>query len=1288
MYRFRARTEDRLFDPQQRQRWLQDVTGMNDPNLHVEDRTLRVEEGQPDDSPTPPSGGSGGQRTTSSQTADTSSADANQTNPALSGGQTFAESDLELDSVAPDLQSDQISDEERERFKTEAILVEADTSAAYDPIQLKNRLEGRKIVILAGPMLVTNLMRRAAERCGAEVLVLEDSGRRSPLESDETVCNLTDEEALADHFDEFGPVDGLINLLGFGRADYSPEDVQYVARQTFHVARAWRTHLGGNPGRDHFMTTVTGMGGRLGFDRATSPLPVCGAVCGLTKGLAREWPDANVRVVDVPRDGLYPDLCQQILAETFSDVRSLEVGLLGGVRYLPVAVDSSEIIGHGAGDSVAPTRDSVILVTGGAKGITSRIAMDLARRFNCKLALVGRTELTYDDPLSIDMDEAKAEAERRIEDRGERVTPVRVRDELYPLKSQRTIQENMQAMTDLGAEVAYFSCDVSNADLVGELVEDVQQHFGQLDGVIHAAGVEDSKLIHDKDAAAFDKVFNAKAIGGLHLWNAVAELNPSFFITFSSVVARFGNAGQADYAGANEVLNKLAAQINATSDVHALSIDWTAWEDVGMAAGGSVETILRRNGVEFLPPAIGAPILGDALEQGLSGECMVAAELGKLSEGFDLRRSQLQDTDADAAAERPAFQGKVVETSESGDRLVVERVFDPERDRFLDDHVYEGQPVLPGVMGLEMMVETAEQLVGADASKIREVAFDRAVKLHHGDPIRVIATCERTDDGSVEVTLSSEREVKTGRTIERDHFTATVEFSAEPTDEPDAMLIDDGRAFDAGFDRPDIYRRFFHTGSFQVIESVAHLNDDAVIGYGRKPTDRAFNDRVNGQLVTDPMVREMAFQIAGIWGMVYNRQSYLPYAIGQTSQFDTAHPGETVCVRARRNDNVSPPSPEVSVISFDLEVRGQDGRLLQVLEDCQMVGHRKLNDDECFPAPDSRRMTLRRMSRPEADALLADRGLTPDKVLTRDEQRDWKRLRSDRRRGEWLAARIAAKDLACRFVLEFHGYRPNLEDIAVVKDDNGAPYLQWVEGTDASKTDLALPNVTVTHAEGVAIAAIAAPGTPCRVGVDLESVEERNESFADNYFTEDERAIEMYVGDRPAERSAKLTALWSVKEAVSKALGLGLKLALGEIIIEDLQQADGYSVAHVTLDGKAAEEAETLQARNLDVHVKLDGGFALASARLAVQEAPRQRAEGPDPINQKEEQATDQQRESTGNGHEAAIKTDEAKPRHGEFAAVAALLKHKGLLDAERAPTNKQDQSSDESDRSLPSWRS
>ncbi len=1220
LLRFRARTEDRIFDEARYQQWLAEVSGFAHPELSVEERTLRLVEGQPDDKPTPPGGGEPVEAPAQpAQAPAQPAAPATQPAPASATAEAKPKAD-----VNPKV------------FEPRPIVVEAHTAAAYDLLDLQERLSGKKVVIFGGPMLVTNTMLRAAKRCGADVEVIEDSSNRSPLDTNEdTVCNLLDEQALCREFDALGKVDGIINLVGYGKETDSAEAVYQAARKTYHIARAWQQHLGGQPTGDQLFVSITGMGGRLGFDHSTKPLPLCGSVCGLTKALGREWKDAAVRVVDVAREGFYPELGLQILSEAYADAPSLELGLIGGVRYVPVIVDAEVIGGHGGTNSYAPTKDSVVVVVGGAKGITAEVALDLAERFGCKLALVGRSKLSHPNPLGIDLADEKRKAKERIEARGERVTPVRVQQELKPLESQITIAQNLERMRQAGAQAEYFSCDVADPHSVGALVERVASRFGQIDGVIHAAGVEESKLLADKDLESFDRVFRGKALGGLNLWDAVEAHQPSFFITFSSVAGRFGNEGQVDYSAANEVLNKLVAHINATSDTHALTIDWTAWDEVGMATHGSMRTILEARGVQFLPPHIGAPIVANAMERGLTGEYLVAGALGEMAGEAALERSALTGEQV-LQTNQLVFVDRVAE--QDTERVVVERVFDPERDYFLNDHVYQGVPVLPGVMGYEFMVEAASQLVDGDVLEVRDVKFERAIKFHHGEPLRVIATATVSKRASkhavIDVILETVRESKTGRTLRKQHFSARVTIGSGQTTRPQPLVLDPHADFQAGPHKLDIYRRYFHTGSFQVLEEVLHVGEEVVIGYGRKPTGRLTASQNGHVFVTDPMVREMALQTAGLWGMKNNALSYLPLSIGRSMQFGVAQPGEGICVRCRHRDDASE-----HAIAFDVEILTQRGRILQVMEKVELIGHRQLADDEQFGEFEPRRLTVRRFTFPEAELMLHDMGLDAADILADSEQAAFQRLRSETRRGEWLAARVAAKDLVSCHLRNFYGVRPVLADIIIAKDEHGAPFVELRGKALEQLANTALPEITITHSNGVAIAALAGPGRPSRVGVDLELIEVRDDAFAKNYFTEAERALQLPLDAAGSadRRSVLLTTLWSIKEAISKALGLGLHLNTGEVGISALEAHGDEFVAHVELDGRAREAYDALGGQALEVRAHVDGTFAFASAWLATASS-----------------ADDKQETSTPASTRSAWV---------DVAAVAALLKHKGLLE-------------------------
>jgi 3-oxoacyl-(acyl-carrier-protein) synthase/NAD(P)-dependent dehydrogenase (short-subunit alcohol dehydrogenase family)/phosphopantetheinyl transferase (holo-ACP synthase) len=1267
LLRFRARQEDRTFDPTLYQRWVGEVSGFANPEISVEQRTLRVVEGQPDTSPDGPDGpGHGPKNAPKTALEDLPT-------PPGAVGRSAQKSAPAMKIPAPtptpaptstsDIDAASKPDVDPSVFEPRPIVVEAHTAAAYDLLDLQDKLSGKNVVILNGPMLVTNMVLRAVERCGATVHLFDDNAHRSPLDSDDTVCDLLDEAAILGEFNAIGRVDGIINLLGYGHDSDTPESIHRAARQTYHVARAWQEHLGGAPGADNLFVSVTGMGGRLGFDSSTRPLPMCGAICGLTKSLGREWSDAAVRLVDVAREGFYPELGLQILSQVYADAPSLEVGLIGGVRYVPVIVDAELLGGHGSTQSFAPTSDSVVVVVGGARGITAEVALDLAKRFGPKLALVGRSKLSHPNPLSIDLKAEKRLARERIQARGDRPTPVLIRRELKPLKAQIEIAENLGRMQEAGAQAEYFSCDVADPDSVSVLLERVASRFGKVDGIIHAAGVEESKFLADKDAESFDRVFCGKAVGGLNLWSAVQPYKPDFFIAFSSVAGRFGNEGQVDYSAANEVLNKLIAHINSTTDTRALSIDWTAWDGVGMATHGSMKTILEARGVEFLPVEIGAPIVANSMERGLTGEYLVAGALGEMSGDAALERSAVTGEEVHRA-DQLIFVDRIAESD--AEHFVVERVFDAERDYFINDHVYQGVAVLPGVMGFEFMVETASQFVrnefknefktdeSADASvlEVRDVKFEHAIKFHHGEPLRVIATAtvhsRQAKHVVLDVILETARTSKTGRSLQKQHFSAQVTIGTAQTERPEPLVLAADATYEAGPKKMEIYRRFFHTGSFQVLEEVPHVGESVIIGYGRNPTGRLSASQNGHVFITDPMVREMALQTAGLWGMKNHSRSYLPLAIGRAMQFGVAQPGEGICVRCRRRDDASE-----HAIAFDVEILTQQGQLLQVMEKVELIGHRALSEDEQFEDFQRRRLTARRFTLPEAELLLNDLGLSADDILTDSERAAYERLRSETRRAEWLAARVAAKDLVHCHLRNFYGVATPLSDVVIAKDEHGAPHIELRGASKDQMGATPLPNLTITHSDGVAIAAIAAPGTSSRAGVDLESIEARNDSFADDYFSAAERALSIPASILPEGADAEsvlLTTMWSVKEAVSKALGLGLHLKTGEISLKSLDSKDARIVAEVELTGKAqqayAQLAGEQDAAAMEVRARIDGTFVLAYAWFAT--AGVQTAK---PVADPSEKL------------DAANSTDADTVNNWvDMAAVAALLKHKGLL--------------------------
>jgi 3-oxoacyl-(acyl-carrier-protein) synthase/malonyl CoA-acyl carrier protein transacylase/phosphopantetheinyl transferase len=130
----------------------------------------------------------------------------------------------------------------------------------------------------------------------------------------------------------------------------------------------------------------------------------------------------------------------------------------------------------------------------------------------------------------------------------------------------------------------------------------------------------------------------------------------------------------------------------------------------------------------------------------------------------------------------------------------------------------------------------------------------------------------------------------------------------------------------------------------------------------------------------------------------------------------------------------------------------------------------------------------------------------------------------------WLAGRIAAKDAVRHLLWTADAERTMFPiEIGIDNDGEGRPLV--LARTDAAAG--ADVRVSIGHKDQLAVA-LATVGED--VGVDVERIEVRDESFAATAFTAAERAL-IQPGDDEAEW---LTRLWTAKEAVGKRNGTGL----------------------------------------------------------------------------------------------------------------------------------------------------
>lgn len=493
--------------------------------------------------------------------------------------------------------------------------------------QLLTQLPPAFPVLLAGAESALALaLRQELERRGYTVLQLIPGASTRRLDAQRCEIDLSSAaapaewRALAGHPHQ--PIGMLLNLMG---AD-EREEYGHLGdtRAMFVLLKLFESDLkASGAGGAGWLLNLTRLDGQFGLAR-TGELAVGSAgTVGLAKSAAREWPAVRVKCIDAAPALETAALALRVLAEIGQADTATEIGLTGQGRWhiglRPDAPPRQMLAGLGLGLE----QGAVLLVTGGAYGITADIACALAARYRPTLVLVGRSALPGDEPEATrDMGDAAALkqvliGQLRANDAG--VTPARINAELKRILRERDIRANLAAMRASGATVEYHCLDVRDGAALEQLVDDIYQRHGRIDGVLHGAGVIGDKLIADKTLESFDAVFDTKVLPALVLARKLRPETLKFIAFFSSVAGRFGNVGQCDYSAANEVLNKLADSLSHRwPQVHALAINWGPW-DAGMV-DDSLRKLYALRDIVPIPVAEGRRHFLQEIERGAGGE--------------------------------------------------------------------------------------------------------------------------------------------------------------------------------------------------------------------------------------------------------------------------------------------------------------------------------------------------------------------------------------------------------------------------------------------------------------------------------------------------------------------------------------------------------------------------------------------------------------------------------------------------------------------------------------------
>ncbi len=586
-------------------------------------------------------------------------------------------------------------------------------------------------------------------------------------------------------------------------------------------------------------------GGNFGGHPQEAFLDHCGATA-LAATIHQERSDLRVRVLDFSPDLSADEIAKKAIAEIGTPDAFAAVGYnterTRQVRYLRLLAP-----GTYKSRSFSWTKEDVILVTGGAKGITAECALGVAKVCKARVALVGRSPRP---------------------------------DQRQNQSETNEISITLKKYADQNLTAEYFSCDISDREAVSRLVQQVRKEMGPITGVIHGAGLNVPKETTTVSVdEAIDEV-SPKLMGALNLMAALDSEPPKLFVGLTSIIGVTGMRGNAWYGFSNEALDIILHRFEANHpEMRTLSVAYSVWRDEGMGARLGSVNVLKEQGISAIPTEEGVDRFVRLFfyDPGVH-QVIVAARL----EGLDTWNFEPTPSIADAR-----FLEKSLHNTpgvESAFRVHLSL----EKDLYIKDHEFEGSYLFPAVFGLEAMAQAVAHVTGIhDFSRVRieNIQLTRPITIdpQAGTDILVWAEVEIQIADS-KLTIARAGIYQPGIGGDTDSFSATfilglqkkapeyrIDLPAKPMDiDPEA----------------DLYRDtlFFQGPKFQRVKTIWNLESD---GYTAKSTftttkmnvDKEFPSAFSGfrkMMLGDAFFRDSLLQSSAL---LVPQKTYLPVAI-------------------------------------------------------------------------------------------------------------------------------------------------------------------------------------------------------------------------------------------------------------------------------------------------------------------------------------------------------------------------------------------------------------------------
>jgi NAD(P)-dependent dehydrogenase (short-subunit alcohol dehydrogenase family)/acyl carrier protein len=627
-----------------------------------------------------------------------------------------------------------------------------------------------------------------------------------------------------------------------------------------------------------------------------------GGLQGLVRTMALELPEVTCRLVSITKGRLDPErLAQAVAVEVLEGGADLDIAIdPGGNRTAPYFEDAPALDQEAANGAALLEDGSVLLVSGGARGVTAACLEELATAGRYKFAILGRTDSDF-APEWAEGKTAEAELQGAFigaeKAAGHTPTPAEARSAAQSVTAARETRTTLEALRAKGCTALYLPCDLKDEGDVMMAVQSVRGHFKRIDAIVHAAGVLADKKIAEKTDAQFNSVFDTKVAGLHHLLAATRDDDLKVLCFFGSVAGRVGNPGQADYAMANETLESVAqfeARQRRSAAVRVLH--WGPW-DGGMVTP-SLRAVFVERGVALIPVVAGARMFVDAITNPLAPVSVVVG----------------------GRPDASVLLGHGAARKVAGDLIVSSRT-----SPHLASHAVKGVPVFPVALALEAFARIARSTrPDLRLSAIKDLRVLKGIRIEdfEGQGTRLEITCEQVSNGSG-AQLNCELRSPGGPV----HYRARAEMTNHSSPHASPHEFEAPKT-GTPWATEEVYGPvLFHGPDFQVLKGVRSVGPQGGSALVASTRDIGW---IGGPFATDPAAIDGGLQMAILMGMRALGRTSLPTGVESlTIHIDEPTSGPLHC--SIRSRSVS----DLKTVS-DAVVRTEDGRLLCELRGIEM----------------------------------------------------------------------------------------------------------------------------------------------------------------------------------------------------------------------------------------------------------------------------------------------------------------------------------------------------------------